>query len=254
MRFSHVFVTRPRTDSGELAALLAPLGVQVVQQPAFDFQELDVAAGQPGLLAELESDDVPHLLVFTSTRAVRFGLAQLPPGLTSRCKVAAIGPTTSRALEAAGVSVSVRPSSGFTSEALLQTLESDTSGSISPGKSALILTAPGGRSKLEEGLAGLGWAAQMLMVYKRENAAIDKHEIEILKEAARILSVWTSANAMKALSQRLPPAAWFRLCQGEWLVISDRLKRLARAYGPSKIHLSPGPGNSDLFTAIRGLI
>jgi uroporphyrinogen-III synthase len=237
-----------------LAALLAPLGVRVVQQPAFDFQELDVAAGQPGLLAELESGDVPHLLVFTSTRAVSFGLAQLPPGLTLRCKVAAIGPATSRALEAAGVSVSVRPSSGFTSEALLQTLKSDTSGFISPGKSALILTAPGGRRKLEEGLAGLGWTTQMLMVYKRENAAMDKREIENLKEAAGILSVWTSANAMKSLSQRLPPADWFRLCQGEWLVISDRLKRLARAYGPAEIHLSPGPTNSDIFTAIRGLV
>jgi hypothetical protein len=59
---------------------------------------------------------------------------------------------------------------------------------------------------------------------------------------------------MKFLSQRLPPAVWFRLCQGEWLVISNRLKRLARAFGPNEIHLSPGPGNSDLFTAIRGLI
>jgi hypothetical protein len=72
--------------------------------------------------------------------------------------------------------------------------------------------------------------------------------------ATGVLSVWTSGNAMKSLSQRLAPATWFRLCQGEWLVISDRLKRLARAYGPSEIHLSPGPTNGDIFTAIRGLI
>jgi uroporphyrinogen-III synthase len=137
---------------------------------------------------------------------------------------------------------------------LLQTLAEDSSGFISPGRFALILAAPGGRMKLKKGLSELGWMAQMLMVYRRENAVLDKQEVDRLKEAAGILSVWTSANAMKSLSQRLPPATWFRLCQGEWLVISDRLKRLARAYGPKEIHLSPGPGNSDLFTSIRGLV
>ena len=55
--------------------------------------------------------------------------------------------------------------------------------------------------KLKEGLSELGWMAQMLMVYRRENAVLDRQEINRLKEAAGILSVWTSANAMKSLSQ-----------------------------------------------------
>jgi len=59
---------------------------------------------------------------------------------------------------------------------------------------------------------------------------------------------------MNALSQRLPPAAWFRICRGEWLVISERLRRLARAYGPSEIHLAGGPGNVALLASIRGLL
>jgi len=66
--------------------------------------------------------------------------------------------------------------------------------------------------------------------------------------------VWTSGNAIKALSQRLQPATWFQICGGEWLVISSRLKRLARAYGPTQIHLSPGPTNSELFRAIRATV
>ena len=32
------------------------------------------------------------------------------------------------------------------------------------------------------------------------------------------------------------------------------LKRLSRAYGPAAVHLAKGPGNSDLLSAIRGLI
>jgi uroporphyrinogen-III synthase len=94
----------------------------------------------------------------------------------------------------------------------------------------------------------------MLMVYRRESAALDKQELQKLQEADSVLSIWTSANAMQSLSQRLPPAAWFKLCQGEWLVISDRLKRLARAYGPAAIHLSSGPGNHELSSAVRGLV
>ena len=254
MRFSHVFVTRPRQESEDLAAMLAPLDLQVVVQSAFDFRERDVACEQPEVLADLEGDNTPRLLIFTSPRAVKFGLAQLPQELIKKQKIAAIGPSTANALGAAGVFVNVRPASGFTSEALLDSLEKDASGFISPQKSAVILAAPGGRRKMEEGLVGLDWTVQMLMVYSRENAELDKQALESLKGARSILSVWTSGNAMKALSQRLQPATWFKICGGEWLVISGRLKRLARAYGPSQIHLSPGPTNSDLFRAIRAVV
>jgi uroporphyrinogen-III synthase len=254
MRFSHVFVTRPRLESEELAAMLAPLGLQVVVQSAFDFRERDVASEQPKVLADLAGDNTPRLLIFTSPRAVKFGLAQLPYELIKKQKIAAIGPSTANALTAAGVFVNVRPASGYTSEALLNALEKDSSGFNSPQKSAVILAAPGGRRKIEEGLAGLDWMVQTLMVYSRANVELDKQALEGLKVAKGILSVWTSGNTMKALSQRLQPATWYQICAGEWLVISGRLKRLARAYSPTKIHLSPGPTNSELFSAIRAVV
>ena len=74
-----------------------------------------------------------------------------------------------------------------------------------------------------------------------------------LGDAKSVLAVWTSANAMKSLSQRLPPAAWFKVCQGEWVVISGRLQRLARAYGPGRIHLAAGPDNASIVSAVRAL-
>jgi uroporphyrinogen-III synthase len=254
MRFSHVFVTRPRQESEELAAMLAPLGLQVLVQPAFDFSGCDAASQQPEVLADLDGGKAPHLLIFTSPRAVKFGLEQLPYELIRKQKIAAIGPSTANALSAAGVFVNVRPASGFTSEALLDALEKDSSGFISSQKSAVILAAPGGRGKMEEGLAGMDWTVQTLMVYSRENVELDKQALAGLREAEGILSVWTSGNTMKALSQRLQPATWFHICAGEWLVISNRLKRLARAYSPTHIHRSPGPTNSDLFSAIRAVV
>jgi len=254
MRFSHVFVARPRQESEELAEMLAPLGVQVVVQPAFDFRPVDCAAEQPELWAGLETGDRPRLLIFTSTRAVHFGLAQLPPGVVHRCWIAAIGPATAQALNGAGIQVDVRPPAGFTSEDLLQALQNDSPGSIASVKSAVILAAPGGRRKMEDSLEELGWSVDVLMVYRRENAALDKGELQKLNGAASVLSVWTSGNAMQSLAQRLPSSTWLRLCQSDWLVISERLMRLARAYGPPGIHLSPGPGNYDLYTAIKSLV
>jgi len=251
MRFSHVLITRPRQEAEELAAMLTPLGLQAVLQPAFEYRQREAAAEQPWVLADLESDEASRLLIFTSTRAVKFALAQLPRELVQRQKIAAIGPATSKLLKAAGMQVNVCPSSGFTSEALLDTLEKNPSDSVAPGKSAIILAAPGGRRKMEDGLTRLGWTVETLMVYSRDNADLDKQALAALGEAEGILSVWTSGNAMKALSQRLPPATWFQICRGEWLVISERLRRLARAYGSTVIHLSPGPGNSDILGGIR---
>ena len=41
MSFSHVFLTRPQPQSGELANLLRPLGLEVVNQTAFSFRAVD---------------------------------------------------------------------------------------------------------------------------------------------------------------------------------------------------------------------
>jgi len=254
VKYSHVFITRPRRESEELSALLTPLGLQCVIQPAFTYAPLVAAALQKELFAELSKVGSDALLIFTSPRAVAHGLSQLPDGLLFQARVTAIGPATAKALETAGIQVDVRPREGYTSEALLETLDDDSFLKPSGRSRSFIIAAPGGRRKLFEGLESRGWTPGVVMVYESEPAKLDKSGLKSLQEATGVLCVWTSANAMKALSQRLPPAAWFRLCQGEWLVISERLKRLARAYGPARIHLSQGPGNADLLSSIRRLV
>lgn len=254
MKFSHVFISRPQREAEELAAMLAPLGLQTIVQPAFDYVALDAHRTDPQTCAELEASAARDLLVFTSPRAVTHGLAQLPRDALLRLRVAAIGPATVSALAAAGIPVAISSAEGFTSEDLLASLAAEPApGSSRPGR-AYVLAAPGGRQTLVEGLAKQGWQATMLMVYRSEPVALDKAALALLDDATGVLSVWTSGNAMNALSQRLPPATWFRLCQGEWLVISERLRRLARAYGPARIHLASGPGNGAILAAIRSLL
>lgn len=254
VKFSHVFISRPRREADELAAMLAPLGLQTVVQPAFDYVALDAQQENPEACAALESATARDLVVFTSPRAVAHGLAQLPREVLLRLRVAAIGPATASALSAAGIRVGISSKDGFTSEDLLASLAAEAVSTPGRRDRAFVLAAPGGRQALVEGLARQGWRAETLMVYRSEPVALDRAALALLDEAESILSVWTSGNAVKALSQRLPPATWFRLCQGDWLVISERLRRLARAYGPPHIHLASGPGNGAILAAIRSLL
>lgn len=254
MTFTHVFISRPRNESEELARMLAPLGLETVVQPAFNYFPLDARLSQKKEFEALEDAQPDTLVVFTSPRSVLHGLSQLPQQVLFNARVGAIGPATAKALGDAGFRVTVMPKTGYTSEALLETLYEEKPDRLAEASRAFIIAAPGGRKKLLEGLVRQGWKTCLIKVYKPEPADLDKEALAALKDASGVLSIWTSANAMKGLSQRLPPATWFQLCQGDWLVISERLRRLARAYGPARTHLCSGPGNTDLVNAVRALL
>ena len=254
MSVSHVFISRPLREAEELAAMLAPLGLQTIIQPAFDYHPLDARAEAPDAFAELEDARRSDLVVFTSPRAVNLGLPQLPREVLWQARVAAIGPATARALMASGIRVGVMAPEGYTSEALLKALAGEKAPASGLRGAAFIIAAPGGRQALADGLTRLGWKPCFIMVYRSQPAVLDQAAMASLADAAALLSVWTSGNAMTGLSQRLPPATWFQICQGDWLVISKRLQRLARAYGPPRIHLASGPGNTEILTAIRALL
>lgn len=245
--FSSVLITRPRDKAERLAGLLSTMGIDSIVQPAQDFKARTLGASE---LEGLVEPAGPVLLVFTSPRAVEYGLPQLPRALLSGATIAAIGPATSSALAAAGFPATVEPEDGYTSESLLQTLAAQPH---QAGGTALVVCAPGGRDALLEGLASQGWQASPLWVYERLGAEIRNQVLEAISAADRLLTVFTSAAAMESLSRRLPPATWFAICRGEWLVISERQVRLARAYGPTAVHLASGPGNAELATAIRSL-
>jgi len=253
MKYSHVLISRPLHEAEELEAMIAPLGLVAVVQPAFDYQPLDARSDDPEAFDALEDARPSDLLVFTSPRAVAMGLPQIPREVVWRARVAAIGPATARALESGGLRVDVQARGGYTSEALLETLAREAA-VARDGRAAYIVAAPGGREALAEGLNRLGWRTRFIMVYKAQPAELDRDVLATLADADGLISVWTSGNAMTSLSQRLPPATWFQICQGDWLVISERLRRLARAYGPFHVHLAGGPGNGAILAALRALL
>lgn len=254
MTFTHILATRPRQASLELANLLKPLGLKTVVQPAFDYRETKLRSEQPDDFEKLSNSPASDLLIFNSPRSVEFGLAQLPPEIVGRMTVAAIGPSTAQALSRAGVRVGLVPKAGYTSEDLLESLAASAIAVVPGNSQAWIVAAPGGRKKLQQGLEEQGWICRILFAYRAQPAELDKEVLGSLQDARGVLTIWTSSNSMKSLSQRLSPSAWFQLCQGDWLVVSERLRRLARAYGPARIHLAAGPDNASIAAGVRTII
>jgi uroporphyrinogen-III synthase len=253
MSFSHILITRPRQEAVELAKLLAPCAAEIIIMPAYGYYASPLFPDQISQMQQAAAGFPPPLLIFTSPRAVEYGLGQVPTDVLHRSQLAAIGPTTANLLEQAGLSVSLQPRQGYSSEDLLKALAAQGSTSERPARGAYIFTAPGGRTALKEGLQAQGYEPHVLMVYGSKSAALATGAIAAIEKAEALLAVWTSANAMNALSQRLPTQSWSHLCRAEWLVISERLRRVARAFSPRHIHLAAGPTNSAIVTAIQAL-
>jgi uroporphyrinogen-III synthase len=253
MAFSHILITRPSAEGVELAQRLSTHPAEVLVMPAYEFKPSVPFADQLKLLREASAGAARPLVIFTSPRAVEHGLSQLPAEALARCRAAAIGPTTVRMLREAGVTVALQAEQGHTSEDLLAVVPGCDSSAEAGAREAFILTAPGGRSALADGLRRLGYRPHLLLVYERKPAELAAGAVAALREAASVLSVWTSAESIHALSQRLPGECWNRLCAGHWLVISERLARVARSFHPAQVHLASGPTNEDLAAAIQAL-
>ena len=102
------------------------------------------------------------LVIFVSANAVRFGADMLDQ--RRDLKVAAVGQATAAALNAAGYRVSLMPSEGADSEALLAMPQL----AHMAGQRVLIVRGTGGRELLSEVLTARGAQVQYAEVYTRE--------------------------------------------------------------------------------------
>ena len=252
---SCLLITRPQPEAKALAALVGTdipvTSMQPIILPAHEFSPLPVADEEIAQLLPGDPFGLDSLLIFTSPRAVYYGLPQIPEEVLVRCVIAAIGPATERALLAAGCSDVLVSETGYTSEDLLSALRDFPVKTGKQRRKVGIVAAAGGREALFDGLNKRGFQCSMLLVYERKAALIDPGVSARIENCGRILAVWTSADVIEKLSEGLSKAAWEKVCAGDWLVISERLAAIARCYQPRAIHLSAGPGNEPLASAIR---
>ena len=241
---THVLITRPREASLQLARMLDQSGISSTVMPLYEF-----SPREPGLdLREALGGRKGRILaVFTSPRAVQFGLDYIPLDFLSRLEFAAVGSATRAQLEAHGHQVHVQAPSGFTSEDLLQVPELATD----PG-AAVIFCAPGGRKKLASGLHDLGWEVSMAMVYQRQPLQPAPELVGELAGTRGLLSIWTSVSALDLARECLPAAVWRKILNSPALVISARIKHHLQQAGATHVELADGPGNPALLQSIKG--
>jgi len=243
---THVLITRPLDASRQLADQLNAHGLLPIVMPFYTFSSISPV---PDLSSVWSQGRLRKLAVFTSPRAVQFGLPFIPTNdQLKELEIAVVGSATRAALEASGYPVHLQASSGFTSEDLLQLpgLADD------PGV-AVIFCAPGGRQTIAEGLRDMGWRVEMAMVYERVPLQPDSGQVEDLRNSGDLVSVWTSTSALNLAEEYLPGDVWGKILGSSVLVISSRIQHHLMQLGASRVELADGPGNPELLQSILRL-
>jgi uroporphyrinogen-III synthase len=242
VNFSHVLISRPAAEADDIARRVRLLGLRPVCLPACRFQNLETRIEPPPGAAAAGG----RLVIFTSRRAVEFGLPKLSGEWLDGARVAAMGHATREALQQAGVAVHLLPVERADSEGLLDNPDlPDTPGA------ALLVAAPGGRQALRRGLQLRGWLVDEALVYERVALEPDAAAQAELETAQEVISTWTSAFALQHLVDRMSPAARARMLDGLALVPSARLQALARLLGVRRVQLCAGADNASMEHGLR---
>jgi uroporphyrinogen-III synthase len=176
---THILVTRPPHQAGELAEKIRAAGGKPYLFPVLEIQ--DISDPRP-LLELIERLDEFYLAIFVSPNAVNKAMSvicakrALPPEL----KIATVGQGTAKTLQRFGVSGVIVPAARFDSEALLDMAE------LNPikvaGKRVIIFRGDSGRELLGETLTKRGAFVEYAECYRR---------IRPKAEVAPLLAAWT---------------------------------------------------------------
>jgi len=239
---SHVLITRPKDAGQQLASALSKHGLTAIVMPLYTFV---ARAPSLDLSVEWSTRSTRKLAVFTSPRAVQFGLEYLPADPLKGVEIAVVGSATRNQLESCGQRVHLQSREGFTSEHLLQMPEM----AVDPGV-AVIFCAPGGRDALDRGLAAMGWRVSKALVYERKALQPLRGHVDSIEAAQKLLSVWTSTSALKLAENSLPERTWRKILMAPALVISSRIQHYLQHRGARRVEVANGPGNPELLQSI----
>ena len=166
-----VLVTRPVELADGLCDAIEAAGGCPVRLPVVRIDP----RSQGDIRTDLEALPPPDIVIFVSRNAVRHGASMLAD---SNAEVAAVGRATADALADMGLTVTIDPARGFTSEDLLahESLEHVR------GKNVLIVRGQDGRALLGDTLEERGAIVGYLAVYRRTSAAPSSGDIDALVE------------------------------------------------------------------------
>ncbi|MCD6028227.1 MAG: hemD [Thermomicrobiales bacterium] len=249
---ARVVVTRPRRQARPLAAALRRLGAEplllsvVHIEPVADTTDLDVR------LREV-SGGVFDWLIFTSANAVtvcadRTAELGVTNGQLVDVSVAAIGPATAAAAEAAGWSVRLVAATA-TAEGLAAAMIE----SAEPGARVLYPRSAIGRDVLQRSLRAAGMDVVDVAVYETlPEAVIDRDVLEQVRRGEIDMITFSSPSAVRAFVELLGPD--FAAVRDVPVVCTGPVtEQAARDAGFGEIAIGVDPGVAAMIDAVREL-
>lgn len=238
----HLLNTRPAHQAAALTAALRQAGARVSELPLIDIVPLPLNPAQQRLLLDLDRYDG---VVFVSANAARLGLeavASYWPQWPYRLPVFAVGASTARLLQDAGLTVTVperADSEGLLALPALQQLQ---------GQRWLLCRGEGGRELLPETLRARGARLDILELYRRQLPVGAAAAWQALQAAGELPDtvVLTSPDALRHWQQ----LAGDRATQPRWLVVSPRLRALAEAAG-ARVLEAAAADTASLLAALQ---
>ncbi len=238
-----VLVTRPVDQAGRLCSLIEAAGGEALRLPALEIHPLEDTSQLESLVAALENF---QLAVFVSVNAVQMGLPFIldrrpwPAGV----KLAAVGPTSTRAIEHYGLSVDYVPEHEFSSEGLLAI---DALQDMH-GKRVVIFRGKGGRSKLYDSLTARGAEVEYAEVYQRTCPVVDYQTmLELLQQENLDVITVSSNESLQNLCHMAGPQGLPILREKLLLVPGQRQLLLAEQLGFTKTPIVAENASDEAF-------
>ncbi|MDH3589571.1 MAG: uroporphyrinogen-III C-methyltransferase, partial [Gammaproteobacteria bacterium] len=239
-----VLVTRPSHQADNLVRLIESHGGEALRFPTLEIEansDRDAVIAQVGDLSDYD------IAIFISINAVNHG-AQFLPAEGKRPLLAAIGPSTARALKDSGFATDIKATRGFTSEALLREPElRDVK-----GKKIVIFRGSGGRALLGRELEQRGATVAYAEVYRRDRPEVLDSNIESRLAAGSIDVVTaTSAETLFNLYELAQEPAVTGLLNTQLVTTSERVvKKAAALTFEHEAVLASGPDDQAVVEAI----
>jgi uroporphyrinogen-III synthase len=242
-----VLVTRPEQQAETLVDAIEQRGGTAIRFPV-----LQIVARDPAdVAAEAQAMESPDIVIFVSSNAVRYGLQH-----AGDARIAAVGPTTAAAVEAAGRTVDILAADGFDSEHLLAT---EALKNVA-GKTVRIMRGQDGRELLAISLRERGAHVDYLPVYERSlpNYAADAVDAVVAKWRSGGINVVTamSVASFENLITLLPEAAQELLGRTPLVTPAERVLKIALNQFPNlPAELAEGPDADQMVrTVVRAMV
>lgn len=189
-----ILITRPRSQAADLEVLLEAEGARVILFPTIEIAPLDDTTRLDTALGDLAAG-VYNWVIFTSVNGVEACRQQIArtggsvPQIFTSARVAAIGPSTARALQALGIRVEFVPQE-YVAERILDGL-----GQVA-GQRILLPRAEIARPALAEALAQSGAQVDEIPVYHTLQAQPDPAGLAALREGVDMI-LFTSSSTVR---------------------------------------------------------